>query len=261
MIPYFTLAEVWILGVRVNMWGLMVGVGLLVSLYIIRSRARAASISARRAFDLGLWLFLGAIIGGRLGFVALYEFPYFAEYPEQVFALWNGGLSSIGGIAGAVAVFFIATHHDRRNRMRFADVLSYAFPFGWAIGRLGCFFIHDHPGTLSSSLLAVQFPGGARFDMGLMESLGTVLIAIAIFFIARRPRLRGIMTSVVAISYGLLRFLLDFLRPWVGEFAETRYSGLTPAQYGSLVLIAVGIGIWLGRGTEVDADRHGAGVV
>lgn len=260
MIPYLGLDAVWIGFVRVNMWGVLVACGFFLSVLLVRVRAKQVGISARHLTDLALWMFVGAIIGARLGFVLLYEPAYFLEHPRAIVALWHGGLSSIGGIVGAVGVFFLGTRHAH-SRMRIADVIAFAFPFGWVIGRIGCFLVHDHPGTLSHSLLAVRFPDGPRLDMGLLEALGTLCIVGFVYYASRRPVLRGGMTAIVSVGYGVLRFVLDFFRPVSGAFAETRYSGLTPAQYGSLILIAVGIALWLRRGTAVDADRHGAGVV
>lgn len=261
MIPYFNLAAIFIGSVRVNIWGLMVGLGLLTSLFLIHTRAKKVGVSTRHAIDVGLWIFLGAIIGGRLGFVGLYEPAYFALHPGEIIAIWNGGLSSIGGILGAVAVFFLYTRTMNGMRLRLADILSYAWPFGWAVGRLGCFFIHDHLGVLSQSFLAVRFPDGARFDMGLLESLGAALIAVLVYGMARRPQLRGALLAVVAMSYGVLRFILDFFRATDAWHIDVRYGGLTPAQYGSVILIVVGVVLWVRRGTTADADRYGAGVV
>ncbi len=261
MIPYFNLSTIWIGSIAINIWGLMVGLGFLTSLFLIHKRALKMSVSARQAVDLGLWIFLGAIIGGRLGFIGLYEPAYFAANPGEMFAIWRGGLSSIGGIAGAVAVFFIYTRKMRGMHLRFADVLSYAWPFGWAVGRLGCFFVHDHPGTLSHSWLAVRFPDGARLDMGLLEAIGAAFIALLVYRLARRPQLRGVITAVVVASYGALRFVLDFFRATDLATADVRYGGLTPAQYGSLILLVIGVVLWVRRGTPADADRYGVGVV
>lgn len=261
MIPYFSLTYIWLGGLRINMWGLMIALGLLVSLYLAARYAKRHAIPVRQVIDLGLFMFLGAIIVARLMYITFYEPAYFATYPLEIFAIWNGGLSSIGGIMGAVAVFFIFLHRKRGMWLRLADVFCYAWPAGWAIGRMGCFFVHDHPGTLSSSLLAVRFPDGPRLDMGLMEAILVGILAMGVFVTARKPQLRGVATAFVMVGYGIMRFIMDFYRAADISGADMRYFGLTVAQYASVLLVIIGTAIWFRRGTPLDADRHGVGVV
>src|SRR5260221_5015177 len=88
------------------------------------------------------------------------------------------------------------------------DLVAYAFPSGWLLARLGCALVHDHPGTASSAALAVAFPGGSRYDLGVLELLLMVPLAIAAIALGR---LRGAgspgrLAAVVAGSYPAMRF-------------------------------------------------------
>jgi len=112
---------------------------------------------------------------------------------------------------------------------------------GWGIGRVGCFLIHDHPGTLSHFMLAVKYPGGARFDLGLMESiLGFLLFGIFALLFSRLTKIRsGLVVGWSVACYAVARFFLDFLRATDLPGSDVRYGGLTPAQWGMLTVVAV----------------------
>ena len=123
-------------------------------------------------------------------------------------------------------------------------------PTGWAIARIGCFLVHDHPGRLTRFPLAVQFPGGARHDLGLYEAVVLLAIAGLLWRLWARRRLEGRLLGLLAVLYGAARFLLDFLRASDVAYADARYAGLTPAQYGSVLLVTWGA--WrLGKGAVI----------
>jgi phosphatidylglycerol:prolipoprotein diacylglycerol transferase len=123
-----------------------------------------------------------------------------------------------------------------------ADIFVQGLTVGWIFGRLGCTVVHDHPGKLSDFFLAVNYPEGARHNLGLYEFLYTLLVLLpAILFVHRRvPYRPGIYVAIVSLLYGAVRFPLEFLR--LPE-TDPRYGGLTFAQYSSLFL--VGLGLWL----------------
>jgi phosphatidylglycerol:prolipoprotein diacylglycerol transferase len=132
--------------------------------------------------------------------------------------------------------------HRRRlsahQRLVFVDCLMFALPFTLALGRLGCALQHDHLGIASEHALAVRFPGGPRFDLGVLEFLYVSLMCIA--FLAadlwRWPA--GFFLGLFFTLYGPVRFALDSLRT-----GDVRYLGWTPGQYLSLLATAVGVAI------------------
>jgi phosphatidylglycerol:prolipoprotein diacylglycerol transferase len=98
---------------------------------------------------------------------------------------------------------------------------------------------------LSNAWFAVQYPGGGRFDLGLYEMLLTIPLAVTFLFLMRRPRPPGFFLGIMCIAYAPTRFALDFLRVNEQEYghqADPRYGGLTPAQWGCLLLL--GAGVW-----------------
>jgi phosphatidylglycerol:prolipoprotein diacylglycerol transferase len=150
-------------------------------------------------------------------------------------------MSSFGGLLGGIAgALFVAWRGklSKAQLLQFFDMMAFVFPFAWIFGRLGCALAHDHIGIPSTSALAVRFPEGPRFDLGLLELFATIAIAALFALLDRRPRPTGLYLGLFFALYGPVRFALDVLRT-----GDERYLGWTPGQYASIA--ACLSGIWL----------------
>jgi phosphatidylglycerol:prolipoprotein diacylglycerol transferase len=94
------------------------------------------------------------------------------------------------------------------------------------VGRFGCALQHDHLGVASTHFLAVNFPSGPRFDLGLLEFLYLIPLALVFWALGRQPRPPGFYLGLYFALYGPGRFAMDALRN-----EDARYLGWTPAQY------------------------------
>lgn len=156
------------------------------------------------------------------------------------------------------------------------DVNMAIFPVGWVFGRSGCSVVHDHPGARAAadSLLAVAYPiagpmlpvtkegvpvvpahvarsvfgpitffHGAypRYDLGFLELLFTIVLALLIALTWRRRHAVGTYVAVTALAYAPVRFVLDFVRITEGEAADKRYLQLTFAQWMCVLTLALGL--------------------
>ena len=242
MIPWFQLTTVHLGFLTVQVWGSWVALGMLVAFYLMYRRARQQKISEEQLLDLAFWMIVGGIIGARLVHVLFYAPELYLARPFDIIKIWEGGMSSMGGMLGGLLVFFayvLKKKFKRKQWLQFTDIFAFATLYGWIIGRIGCFFIHDHPGIRFNYFPAIAWPGGPRFDMALLEIIG--LLPLAIYFARTQKKLRkaGWYTVVFALYYEGLRFLLDFLRARDVSEADTRYFGLTPAQYFGIVVAVV----------------------
>ncbi|MBI4143204.1 prolipoprotein diacylglyceryl transferase [Candidatus Uhrbacteria bacterium] len=229
---------IWVGPIPIHVWGLFVAMGFAVSVWLAARRAPRAGIAPTHIVDTAVWVFLAAFLGARLMHVFAYDPAYYLTNLGEIVKVWEGGLSSFGGFVGATlaGVWFV-----RRRRiafLRFADLVLGVLPFGFIIGRGGgCHVTRMHPGIATDRWFGVPFPDGVRrLDMGLLEAFLWAAIAIAVYVFRRSLAVEGRVTVFVMSSYGIGRFLLDFLR--VGD---ATYLGLTPAQYGSAALVCIGI--------------------
>ncbi|MBI4457552.1 prolipoprotein diacylglyceryl transferase [Candidatus Uhrbacteria bacterium] len=224
MIPYLEIHVIPVGPVNIQVWGLFVAIGIAAALRLGVGECRRLKLDVDAFLDLALWSLLGAFAGARLAHALAYDPAVFAADPFELLRVWHGGFSSIGGFIGGVGAGIFYARRRKLDVRAYANVAAFILPLGYGIGRIGCFLIHDHPGTLSHSLLAVRYPDGPRLDHGLLLSL----LGFAIFgaFLALRKYRPGVFFPAAFIAmYAPVRFLLDFYR--VGD---ARYWGLTPAQ-------------------------------
>jgi len=246
MIPYLHLPIFSLGPITVHTWGFFVSLGFLVGLLLARHEAKRRGLATEKVVDLCFWIIIGALFGARLSHVLFYEPSFYLARPLEILKVWQGGLSSFGGFFGAILVGWLYLKKQKLNFLQWADVIIFGLPLGWGIGRLGCFLTHLHPGVKSNFFLAVNFPDGPRLEMGLLEAIFSLLFFGYFLLMRRRPRWRGFYLINFALIYGVWRFFADFLRAQdIGGGVDARYLGLTPAQYGSLIFIVVGLWLWL----------------
>ena len=235
MIPYFQFPSLQLGPFTLQSFGVLAAAGVSLSAWLLVRESKRAGLDPAPMRDAPVWALVGGMIGGHLMHVLLY-------HPEelhgwQILKLWDG-LSSTGGvIGGTLAVLLWFSLHHRRFR-DYADVFALSVAPGWAVARIGCFTVHDHPGRLTSFPLAVLFPDGPRHDLGLYDAI--LLGAITAVLFASRRKLAGRLLPLLALLYSIGRFLLDFLRATDVAYADARYFGLTPAQYVCIALFAWG---------------------
>ncbi|EKD42969.1 MAG: prolipoprotein diacylglyceryl transferase, partial [uncultured bacterium] len=241
MIPYFEITAFAFGPIVIQMWGLMVALGILAGLTLAYKYSRKYFLAEQVILDLAVWSIFGGFIGARLFHIIFYQPEYYLLHPEEIMYFWHGGASSLGGFVGAAIAIYIFAKIKKfsyKELLPYFDVAAISLWLGWAIGRIGCFLIHDHPGTLSHSLLAVKFPDGARFDLGLLDSiLAWVIFFVCLLSFNKLAKKRyGLMAIISFMMYSFARFWLDFLRATDVELSDARYWHLTPAQWGMIVI-------------------------
>ena len=86
--------------------------------------------------DLVIYLVIGIIIGGRLGYVIFYNLDYYSQNLLEIFKLWQGGMSFHGGLLGVCLATYIFTQKYNLNFFRYTDLVSLAAPIGIFLGRV-----------------------------------------------------------------------------------------------------------------------------
>ncbi|MBP1634774.1 MAG: Prolipoprotein diacylglyceryl transferase [Acidobacteria bacterium] len=226
-----------------RVFGLLVLVAVVVGAAIAGRRARSVGLAPARFDALVFWTVASGIAAAHVVAVLLTDPSLVLHRPAVLLQIGNG-LSSFGGFLGAMLGFLVFTRLRRLPRWESADAIACGLPFGWFFGRMGCALVHDHPGIASGTFLAVRYPDGMRLDLGLIEMLLTPLLMAAVWWAARRPTPPGRVITTLALGYPVVRFPLDFLRAPLSAGGDVRVLGLTPGQYGSVALLALGLALW-----------------
>jgi phosphatidylglycerol:prolipoprotein diacylglycerol transferase len=223
-------------------FGTLVALGVYIGSVVALRHSRDRGIDQRKINSFIFWVVGLGFVGGHV-FDALFYHPVrVRDDPAYLFKLWDG-LSSYGGFMGAAIGTFAWRYRHREAVMPMVECLTSAFPLAWVFGRSGCSVVHDHPGKRSDAWFAVQFPGGGKFDLGLIEMVLTIPLALAFLWLWQRQPKRpvGFYTGWMCALYAPVRLALDFLREEEQFGGDERYAGLTPAQWGSFALFATGV--------------------
>jgi len=220
----------WVLGpIPIRMYGLMIGIGFLISMYLASRQARKEGLDPDRILDMGVYLLLAAIVGSRILYV-LTNLPEFTRNPLEAFAIWKGGLVFYGGLLAAVPIGFWYVRKHQLPIWQTADIMAPYIALGHAFGRLGCFFAGCCFGAPCSGPFCITFSdpnslaplGVPLVPTQLIESGGEFLNFGLLLLVTRFKRFDGQVFWFYPLLYAILRFILEFYR---GDAVRGLYFG------------------------------------
>ena len=127
-------------------------------------------------FITGAALF-GVILGGRLGYVLFYK-PEMLREPLSIFRVWEGGMSSHGGMVGLLAFTFYYSWRHKISWPNLGDNLVATAPIGLFFGRCANFINGELYGRATNVSWAMQFPKELNENVGEAERAITACRAI-----------------------------------------------------------------------------------
>lgn len=270
MFPYFEQPSLALGPLTIHAFGVMVALAVIFGEYIATRRVKALGLDTRVSDGLIWWAIIIGFIISHLYVVFFYYPGRLLNEPLYLFKIWDG-ISSLGGIVGGLFAIWLYFRLKQPQmpwgtRMRYLDAVTFAFPFAWIFGRLGCTLAHDHPGVVTHFPLSVSLANEQAqayithmyaemgrlselppvtelatmgfFDLGLLEFLYTLLVIAPIFVIVgrRKDHPPGFFLALFIMVYTPVRFMLDFLR-----LVDATYLGLTPAQWIMIPLFGLAL--------------------
>jgi len=169
--------------------------------------------------DLLIYLVIGIILGGRLGYIIFYNLDYYSQNFLEIFKIWQGGMSFHGGLLGIIVAIYIFTKNKNTSFFKFTDIVACVSPIGIFLGRIANFINGELFGKVSTLPWAVIFPNGgdiARHPSQIYEAiLEGVILFILINFLALKKHLiikSGYISSFFLILYSILRIFSENFR-------------------------------------------------
>ncbi len=213
--------------------------------------ANTAPIEPQKVDDLLIYMTIGVLVGGRLGYVLFYEPRYFLSNPLDIPAVWRGGMAFHGGLLGSITAIVYFVRRNGANMWSMLDVCAAATPIGLFFGRLANFANAELWGRPSTVPWAMVFPGAGpleRHPSQLYEAFfeGLVLFAVLWWLTYKVMALKrpGIVAGTFLAGYGLARSFCELFRePDPGHWLTM--GPFTAGILYSLPMIA--IGLWLVR--------------
>jgi phosphatidylglycerol:prolipoprotein diacylglycerol transferase len=221
-----------------------------------------APFTAAAFDDFIIWITLGIILGGRIGYVLFYNLPHFTTHPVEIFELWTGGMSFHGGVLGCVVAVIAFARRRGVSMLSLGDVTTAVAPIGICLGRLANFINGELWGRPADVPWAMIFPNGGplpRHPSQLYEALleGVVLL-IVLGVLVRLGALKrpGVVTGAAAIGYGAARISCEFFREPDVQLGFL-WGGLTMGMLLCIPLILAGIAALAVAFARKPAAEHG----
>ena len=257
----------------VHWYGVFIGIGFLVSFCLMLKLKQYASLTTDQVYNISMIALFAGVVGARLFYVIQFWDQFSGRGILAILNVHEGGLVFYGGFILAFAAEWIYAKWPSVRRMlglkekqtadgaeprknisllALLDVLGPAMALAHAFGRVSCFmqgccFGKPAPNGFP---LAVRFPAGSPaayrypslltggsepvYPVQLFESAGNILMCVILLLLLRKRKYAGTIGGVYLILYGVMRFLLEFMR---GDHTDS-ILGLTPSQF-----IAVAIAI------------------
>jgi len=198
--------------------------------------------------DFVIWITLGIILGGRIGYVLFYNLPHFAEHPLQIFELWNGGMSFHGGVLGCFVAIYAFARRRRIPLLSLGDVTTAVAPIGLFLGRLANFINGELWGRPTDVPWAMIFPNGGplpRHPSQLYEAtLEGIVLFVVLALMVRAGALKrpGLVSGSFLLGYGIARVICEQFREPDVQLGFL-WGGLTMGMILCIPLMLAGIGL------------------
>jgi phosphatidylglycerol:prolipoprotein diacylglycerol transferase len=218
---------------------------------IVLARKSPAAIDRLTVDDFLIWVTLGIVLGGRIGYVLFYKPVYFSAHPLEILQLWQGGMAFHGGLLGVIIAIIVFARRRRIATLALGDIVASVVPIGLCLGRLANFVNGELFGRVSDVPWAVIFPNGGpepRHPSQLYEAgLEGLVLGLVLFAAWRLTNLRlrpGAITGLFLVGYGLARFTVELFRQPDANLGFL-FAGATMGQLLSLPMILVGIALMI----------------
>ncbi|MDQ1395574.1 MAG: phosphatidylglycerol---prolipoprotein diacylglyceryl transferase [Acidimicrobiaceae bacterium] len=253
-IAYPTIVKVHLGPLAISPHGVGIAVGFLLGARLMLPEAERKGIGEDQVYPLLTRAAIGSIVGARIAYIIshLAADPSrgdagYIHHPLDMFKVWQGGISLLGGFIGAI---LLALPEMRKRRLSFWTIMDAAAPgmaLGVIIGRIGDLIVGDHLGKQTSLFFGFKCPsdvtrtaspclpgpGAVVHQTALYDFLLTILLIGALLWLRRRPRYPGFVISLFGAWYGCQRILEDFLR----EDKHILGTGLTGSQITAIITV------------------------
>ena len=197
--------------------------------------------------DIVFFLMLGAVLGGRIGYVLFYNFSYYLADPLAILKIWQGGMSFHGGLLGVIFAMWLFA---RKYKLSFFTISDYVTPCmtpGLAFGRFGNFINSELWGKITDSPLGMlmsdpQYGLVKRYPTQLLECLlEGIVLGIILWLVSKKQRPPMLISGLFLLLYGIFRSFVELFRLPDEHIGYLWGDWLTMGHILSFPMIAIGL--------------------
>ncbi|MGK0375829.1 MAG: phosphatidylglycerol:prolipoprotein diacylglycerol transferase [Arenicella sp.] len=248
--PNFDPVAVSIFGLEIHWYGLMYVAGFLsvYFLWVYRIKKYPQLCNPKWNSDLVSDLIfygaIGAIVGGRLGYVLFYKPEYYLSHLVEVLYVQQGGMSFHGGLLGVIVGITLFSRKIGLSLLQVGDFVAPVAPIGLFFGRMGNFINQELWGKVTDQPWGMVFTNGGplpRHPSMLYEAfLEGIVLMMVLWLVARKPRPLGLLSGLFLIGYALARIPIEFVRVPDAHLNYLLFDWVTMGQLLSLPMIILG---------------------
>lgn len=207
-----------------------------------------APISPVDIDDFLIWAAAGVVLGGRLGYILFYDLARYAQNPGDILAVWQGGMSFHGGLAGVTLAMILFARRRGFSAWSLFDVIAAGVPVGFGLVRLTNFVNSELWGRPTDVPWAFVFPNGGpepRHPSQLYEALLEGLVLFVVLRILTHSALKlkrpGFVAGAMVAGYGAARIFVEFFREPDAHIGYLAGGWLTMGMVLSLPMVLIGL--------------------
>lgn len=232
--------------IELRWYGLLYAIGLGLFYWVASWVFKREGLSVKHLDSLVIWLFVGLLVGARLGHVFFYEAAYYLAHPWQIFAVWNGGLASHGGAIGIFAGYFSWCKFNKVRFSEYVNAIVVGMPLAAGFVRIGNFMNSEIVGYPTGSDFGVIFAWLGEdfprhpvqlYSAAMNFALFGILLAIYLRWYKKMPRMS--LMFVYVLLYFVGRFVVEFWKDLQGPIPEG--FGITTGQFLSIWPAAISL--------------------
>ena len=234
-----------IFSLEIRWYSLSYIIGIIIGWYLAKNFFVKSEIK-EKFDDYITYVIIGLIVGGRLGYVLIYNFEYYLNNIFDIFKIWQGGMSFHGGVIGIIISSIIFSKKNNQNFFEYLDIIALVSPIGIFLGRISNFINSELYGYETSMPWGVQFiqiDNLYRHPSQIYEAIleGIILFLILLFFWSKeKHKIPGKLSCFFLIFYSIFRFIVEFFRV-PDEQIGYLILNFTMGQLISFVFFIIGI--------------------
>jgi phosphatidylglycerol:prolipoprotein diacylglycerol transferase len=195
------------------------------------------------------YLLGGMVVGARLAYVFIYNWPYYAHHLDEIIAVWKGGLSFHGAVAGMCFSTWLYARKFKLHFFQVSDCLALAGTPGLFLGRMGNFINGELYGRVTDSPFGMVFMKGGpypRHPSQLYEGISEgILLWLILWMMHKRVKHYGYISAVFLGGYGFFRYVVEFFREPDAQLGYYFGGTTTMGQILCLIMIGLSVGMYL----------------
>ncbi|MDP7646110.1 MAG: prolipoprotein diacylglyceryl transferase [Candidatus Peribacteraceae bacterium] len=236
-------------GFNIHWYGLMYMLAFLLAFYLLPriQKWRGLNLSRDDWSSLLALGVIGVIAGGRLGFVLFYEPAFYLANPVEIIKVWNGGMSSHGGLIGVGIAIVFFSWKKGINIFSLLDVVVIPGAIGLAMGRMGNLINGELYGIESVVPWAMQFAeaDGLRHPTQIYAIMKNLIIAgVCTMYIQSATSKKGQVFALFLGLYGLLRYIVEYYREQPYGIYDFGFVMMSRGQVLTIPIICLGAIVW-----------------